>query len=79
MTHLRIVTPPSRPRRKTSVGWSSLDEEPIDGLDPGNLRILEAAWHEAALAYSEDPSSTPEDDAAVAEIAAFVSAMTGGP
>ena len=79
MTNLRIVTPPSPPRRKTSICWGSLDEEPIDGLDPRNLRILEAAWHEAALAYSEDPSSTPEDDAAVAEIAAFVSGLTRRP
>ena len=76
MTHLRIVTPPSRSRRKTSVGWASLDDEPIDGLDPRNLRILEAAFHEAALAYSEDPHTTAEDDAAVAALAAFVAHLT---
>jgi hypothetical protein len=79
MTHLRIVTPPSRTRRETSIGWSSLDDEPIDGNDPRNLRILEAAFHEAALAYSEDPHTTPEDDAAIAELTAFVAELTRRP
>ena len=76
MTHLRIVPPPSRSGRKTSIGWASLDEEPIDGLDPRNLLILEAAFHEAALAASEDPYMTPEDEAAVARLAAFVADLT---
>lgn len=79
MSHLRIVTPPSRTRRKTSIGWSSLDDQPIDGSDPRNMRILEAAFHEAALAASEDPHTTPEDDAAIAELAAFVANLTRCP
>ncbi len=78
MTHLRIVTAP-RTRRKTSIGWGSLDDDPIDGSDPRNLRILEAAFHEAALAASEDPETTPEDDATIAELAAFVTKLTRRP
>ena len=79
MTHLRIVTSPSRKQRKTSLGWAPLDVVPIDGSDARNLRILEAAFHEAALAYSEDPHTTPEEDDAIAELAAFVANLTRGP
>ena len=78
MSHLRIVTPPSRPQRKARTYWRSLDDDPIDGSDPRNLRILEAAFHEAALAYSEDPHTTPEEDDAVAELTAFVANLTRG-
>jgi hypothetical protein len=79
VSHLRIVPAPSRTSRKTSIGWASLDDKPIDGSDPGNLRILEAAFHEAALASSRDPETTLEDDAAIAELAAFVTKLTHRP
>ena len=79
MTHPRIVTPPSPRRRHTSIGRASIDDDSINGLDPRDLRILEAAFHEAALDYAEDPTTTPEDEADVAALAAFVAELTRGP
>ncbi len=78
MTHLRLVTPPSRSPRTTPAG-ASLDEELIDGLELRDLRILDAAFHEAALDYAENATPTPEEDADVAAIAAFVAELIRRP
>jgi hypothetical protein len=47
-------------RRRTLRGMGTARQEeragPVDGLSERNLRILEAVYHEAALAASEDMS-----------------------
>ena len=75
MTHLRIVTPQSDSGQTTSIDKASLDEEPIDSIDARNLRILDAVFHEAALDYAENATTTPEEEADVAAIAAFVAEL----
>lgn len=72
--------PARRAETYNCVGPSFDPDEPIDGLAPKNLRILETVYHEAALLASEDPSPpSPEELEDEAALAAFVAHLIGRP
>lgn len=51
---------------------------PTDPLDPRNLRILDALFHEAALDACERPDE-PDDEVAIRSIYTFVAKLTRRP
>jgi hypothetical protein len=60
------------------------DDQPLvlDGVAERDLRILDAAFHEAALIEAESvalPSPDEDEDADVAAIAAFTEALMAAP
>ena len=65
-------------RRRTLRGVGTMRpddwDDPVDGSNEKNLRILEAVFHEAALIASEDPSPPTldeiEDEVAIADVVA---------
>ena len=65
------------PYRKTTTGRAPA-RYPTDPLDPRNLRILDALFHEAALAACERPDE-PDDEVAIRSIYAFVADLTRRP
>ena len=64
--------------RKATDGSTSPADEPGDPLDPHNLRILDAIFHEAALAACERPDE-PDDEFAIRSLRAFVADLTRRP
>lgn len=73
-SHRRTTTP----YRKTTKGWAPRADPPTDPLDPRNLRILDAIFHEAALDACERPDE-PDDEFAIRAISAFVADLTRRP
>ena len=54
-------------------------DQDLDGLDEGNLRILDAAFHEAGvLAHEIADPPTPADLEDEAALVAFVETLTSG-
>ena len=65
-------------RRRTLRGVGTMRpddwDDPVDGSNEKNLRILEAVYHEAAVIASEDPSPPTldeiDDEIAIADVVA---------
>ena len=65
-------------RRRTLRGVGTIApvdwDDPVDGSNEKNLRILEAVYHEAAVIASEDPSPPTldeiDDEVAIADVVA---------